>query len=255
MAAELKPKAVRKTRRRRKQREEIVDYIVAIEDWDWGYSFSLNLERQPIDPYHEFRHLQIKGRLLTPAGQKTDTAEISLLPSSDLVEERRKDLTPVALGSLTVGPDGILGNIGIPWDALTPILQMLIAGRFKFVLMRGSRFRHRSASLNSLQLETKLTEDDVPMAEEARRRADGAPGRCDLRHLGRQASPGPEKMEAGGVVRVVGSGRSVAPDREVGLPFASYRLARSSNRRRVNGSAFSAMTRTRCARPGRTPAP
>lgn len=29
--------------------------------------------------------------------------------------------------------DAILGNI--PWDALTPILQMLIAGRFKFVLM------------------------------------------------------------------------------------------------------------------------
>jgi hypothetical protein len=59
--------------------EEIVDYVVEIENWDWGYSFSLNLERLPIDPYHEFRHLQIKGRLLTPAGQRTDRAEISLL--------------------------------------------------------------------------------------------------------------------------------------------------------------------------------
>ena len=38
---------------------------------------------------------------------------------------------------------------------------------------------------------------------------------------GRQASPGPEKLEAGGVVRAVGNGRSVAPDREAGLPFAS----------------------------------
>ncbi|TYL84715.1 hypothetical protein [Bradyrhizobium cytisi] len=159
MATEPKPKAVSKSRR--KAREEIVDYIVAIEDWDCGYSFSLNVERLPIDPYHEFRHLQIKGRLLTPAGLKVETAEISLLPSSDLVEERRKDLTPVALGSLTVGPDGILGNIGIPWDALTPILQMLIAGRFKFVLMRGTRFRHRTAKLNSLRIETRLTEDDV----------------------------------------------------------------------------------------------
>ncbi|UPK31520.1 hypothetical protein IVB26_41495 (plasmid) [Bradyrhizobium sp. 195] len=153
--------------KRVKPREEIVDYIVAIESWDWGYSFSLNLERRRIDPYHEFRHLQIKGQLLTLAGMKSDQAEISLLPSFDLKEERRKDLTPVALGSLTVGPDGILGNIGIPWDALTPILQMLIAGRFKFVLMRGSRFRHRSARLNSLRLETKLTEDDVSIAEEA----------------------------------------------------------------------------------------
>jgi hypothetical protein len=32
-------------------------------------------------------------------------------------------------------------------------------------------------------------------------------------------------------------------------------LARSSNRRRVNGSAFSAMTRTAAQDPGRTPAP
>ncbi|WP_354254423.1 hypothetical protein [Bradyrhizobium sp. F1.13.3] len=112
-------------------------------------------------PYHEFRHLQIKGRLLTPAGLKADTAEISLLPSSDLVEERRKDLTPVALGSLTVGPDGIPGNIGIPWGALTPILQMLIAGRFKFILMRGTRFRHRTSKLKSLRIETKLTEDGM----------------------------------------------------------------------------------------------
>lgn len=61
----------------------------------------------------------------------------------------------MALCSLTVGPNGIQGNIGIPWDALSPILQVLIAGRFKLVLMRGSRFRHRSAKLNSLRIETR----------------------------------------------------------------------------------------------------
>ncbi|QAU48864.1 hypothetical protein [Bradyrhizobium guangzhouense] len=164
MAAEPKPSRRVKRKRRRKPREEIVDYVVEIDGWDWGYSFSLNMERQPIDPYHEFRHLQIKGRLLTPTGLKTDRAEISLLPSSDLEEERRKELTPIALGSLSLGPDCVLGNIGIPWDALTPILQMLIAGRFRFVLMRGTRFRHRSAKLNSLRLETRLTEDD-PLPE------------------------------------------------------------------------------------------
>jgi transposase len=40
-------------------------------------------------------------------------------------------------------------------------------------------------------------------------------------------------------VRGTGSGRSVAAERAV-PPLASYRLARSSRRRRVNGSAFSA---------------
>ena len=77
------------------------------------------------------------------------------------MEERRKSFEPVALGSLSVLTDRVSGNIGNPWDALTPTLQMLVAGRLKFVLMRGSRFRHCSARLNSLRLETKLTEDDV----------------------------------------------------------------------------------------------
>ncbi|RXH10627.1 hypothetical protein [Bradyrhizobium guangzhouense] len=167
MTGEAKSPKSAKKKRRRKPREEIVDYVVAIEDWDWGYSFSLNSERQPIDPYDEFRHLQVKGRLLRPAGQKTDRAEISLLPSSDLEEERRRDLHPIALGSLHLTEEAVLGNIGIPRDALTPILQMLIANRFRFVLMRGTRFPHRSAKVNSLRLETKLTEDDMALEEEA----------------------------------------------------------------------------------------
>ena len=41
------------------------------------------------------------------AGLKTDRAEISLLPSTDPEEERRKDLKPIALGSLNASPDGI----------------------------------------------------------------------------------------------------------------------------------------------------
>ena len=58
------------------------------------------------------------------------------------------------------------GSIGIPADALPPILQMLIAKEFKFVLLRGSKFRYRRACLTGLRLEGRLTEDDMP-AEDA----------------------------------------------------------------------------------------
>lgn len=43
--------------------------------------------RQRNLPQPEFRHLQLKGRMLRPTRQKTDRAEISLLPSIDLEEE------------------------------------------------------------------------------------------------------------------------------------------------------------------------
>jgi hypothetical protein len=162
MAAEPKPKAAGKKKRRRAPREEIVDYVVEIDGWDWGYSLSLNTMPREADPYNEFRHLKVTGRMLSPKGLKTDHVEVSLLPSADMSEERRKDYKPLALGGLDAYPDRIDGHVGIPQDALPPILQMLIAGQFRFMLLRGSKFRYRSARLISLRLEMKLTEDDMP---------------------------------------------------------------------------------------------
>lgn len=50
MGIEPKPTRSAKKNRRRKPREEIVDYVVAIEDWDWGCSFSLNSDVSPSMP-------------------------------------------------------------------------------------------------------------------------------------------------------------------------------------------------------------
>jgi hypothetical protein len=162
MATEPKPTTPPK-KRWRKPREEFVDYIMTIEGWDWSYSLSLNQERHPIDPYHEFRHLQIRGRLLHPTGLKTDRAEVTLLPSFDLDQEARKQFKPLCVGSLEANGQRIAGLISIPMDALPPILQMLIGARFKFIAMGGTRFRHRRAMLHRFRLE--MTMDDMPVAE------------------------------------------------------------------------------------------
>jgi hypothetical protein len=101
MAAELRSKAARKKKRRRRTLgEEFVDYVVEIAGWDWSYSFSLNTEKDPDDRYHEFRHLKIAGKLLRPTGRKTDVVEVSLLPSEHMSAEKRKDYKPLALGRL-----------------------------------------------------------------------------------------------------------------------------------------------------------
>ncbi|MGX9429565.1 MULTISPECIES: hypothetical protein [Bradyrhizobium] len=47
-------------------------------------------------------------------------------------------------------------------DALPPILQMMIGARFKFVVMHGTKFSHRRATLNGFRLEMKLDPDDLP---------------------------------------------------------------------------------------------
>ncbi|MHC2635159.1 hypothetical protein ACVME5_007844 [Bradyrhizobium liaoningense] len=108
-----------------------------------------------------------KGRLLRPTGLKTDRVEVSLFPSIGLEEERRKDFKPIAVGSIEAYPERLDANLSIPLDALVPILQMLIAGRLKFVVMRGSKLRYRSARLHSYTLGSKLDEDDATQLEAA----------------------------------------------------------------------------------------
>jgi hypothetical protein len=87
----------------------------------------------------------------------------------NLEEARRKDLKPIAVGALEAYPERIDANLSVPLDALAPVLEMLIAGRFKFVVMRGAKFRYRSARLISFRLDTKLGEDDLLPEDAARR--------------------------------------------------------------------------------------
>lgn len=162
MVVDPDPRPTRKAKRRRKPIEEFVDYIVEIESWDFSYWLALNTLRNALDPYHEHRHVEIKSRLLRPGGLGIDRVVVSLFPSIGLEEERRKDLKPIAVGALEAYPERLDANLSIPSDALVPILLMLIAGRLKFVVMRGSKFRYRSARLHSYRMATKLDEDDDP---------------------------------------------------------------------------------------------
>ena len=100
MATEPKPKSALKKERRGAPREEFVAYVVAIDGWDWSYTLLLNDDKRPVDPYHEFRHLRITGKLLRPIGQKTDKVELTLLPKADDDEDRRTDHKPLSVGSL-----------------------------------------------------------------------------------------------------------------------------------------------------------
>ncbi|MDA9445634.1 MULTISPECIES: hypothetical protein [unclassified Bradyrhizobium] len=159
MAAD--PKPTRK-KRRRSQREPDVYYVVAIDGWDWSYSLSLNTDRRAVDPYQEFRHLQVRGRLLNPKGLRTDRIALTFLPSKDLERETWRALRPLLVGSLDKHGDEITGLFSLPEDALPPILQMMTADRFKFFVANGTPFSHRRATLTGFRLEMKLDPDDLP---------------------------------------------------------------------------------------------
>jgi hypothetical protein len=86
------------------------------------------------------------------------------MPRHDLDQDRRKDDQPSAVGSLRVDDGWLIVVQPIPADSLTPILQVLIADRFRFVDMGGARLRHRQALVSSFSLETHIDADDMPSA-------------------------------------------------------------------------------------------
>ncbi|WP_316195996.1 hypothetical protein [Bradyrhizobium sp. SZCCHNRI3052] len=68
------------------------------------YWLALNTVRNALDPYNDHRHVENKGRLLRPTALTTDRVEVSLFPSICLKEERRKDLTLIAVGAIEAYP-------------------------------------------------------------------------------------------------------------------------------------------------------
>lgn len=160
-----KPQTKRKKRPLAPLRDEHVRYLVEIGAWDWSYSFGLDDRKNSMDPYMEHRQLGITGTLIRPVIPSARTVELWLLPRGDLDEDMRRNDKPTAVGSLSLHDGRLTGLLPIPMDSLTPILQMLIADRLKFVDIGGARLRHRRALVTSFSLETHIDEDDMPSIE------------------------------------------------------------------------------------------
>ena len=104
----------------------------------------------------------MRGRLLYPKGLRTDRIELTFLPSRDLEQEECKALRPLGVGPLDGYGAPITGLLPLPMDALPPILKMMIGERFRFVVMHGTNFSHRRATLHGFRLEMKVDPDDLP---------------------------------------------------------------------------------------------
>ena len=89
-----------KKRRRKQAQTDPISYLVEIENWDWSYSFGINDPKHFDDPYSEYRHLQIVGRLLRPSSVTAQTVELTLIPDVRLNEINPRDVKPHAVGSL-----------------------------------------------------------------------------------------------------------------------------------------------------------
>jgi hypothetical protein len=141
---------------------EFVSYIVEIKSWDWSFSFSLPSGRYELGPYSDHRHLKVEGNLLRPKKVKADTVELTFLPSPRNDAVAREDQAPKCVGSLDLYRGRLMGLIDMPVDALSCVMQMLIAGRSKYVALHGHRMRYRKALLRGYSIDTNYEDENWP---------------------------------------------------------------------------------------------
>lgn len=63
----------------------------------FGVSPTRDIDR---GPYSDYRHVDLRGKLLQPAKTKAERAEVTLIPNHGLNESERKGHEPQAVGSI-----------------------------------------------------------------------------------------------------------------------------------------------------------
>ena len=151
-------------KKRRRQSFDWDYYHFRIAGWHWEYSFGVNVGRQQDTAYPEYCYLTIEATVLRPQKIETGAAELIFIPESGLAELDREAASPrLSVGSLELRDAArLFGHLFMPTDALDPILQMLIAERFKYLLLNGERMRWRRALVHRYEFAADYNKSDYP---------------------------------------------------------------------------------------------
>ncbi|MGD9668837.1 MAG: hypothetical protein AB7U75_07220 [Hyphomicrobiaceae bacterium] len=153
--------APKRRRRRSREQDEPRTYVVRIEDWEWSLSFGVNNMSHRTDPYSDFRHLALRGKLLRPTSLKAETAELTLLPDPRLNWDQRQKDEPRCVGSLDLYDGQLRRLLSLPSDALPSLLQMLIGERLHYAVITGDKLRYRKGLVSYFSLDMTIDEDEL----------------------------------------------------------------------------------------------
>jgi hypothetical protein len=149
-------------RPRRKPLDGPVWYVVAIESWEWSLSFGIDRTRNASEPYTDFRHLHLIGKLLRPTKLKEDTVRVVLLPDERYNRDHWDQQRHVpSIGGIGFYRGSFEALCLLPADALPSLLTMLTAEKLRYVVLQGAKLRYGRAHLEHYSLEMTF-DDDLP---------------------------------------------------------------------------------------------
>jgi hypothetical protein len=155
---------------------EAVDYTVRIDGWNCDYSFGLNASYNPLHrdngvfffyeaPFSEYRDLVLRGVFLEPRKLKDKRVETRLARQPHLdkkvIEEnlhRYEESPPKSVGGFMRHGDYTMAYLSIPEDAFALVVQNAMAGKIKFMTLRGERMRYGSGDIYYYSIQEELDE-------------------------------------------------------------------------------------------------
>jgi hypothetical protein len=138
---------------------------MAITGYEWEYHFGLNgTVRNKDDPYSEYRHLTVLGKLLHPSDIALEDMRITFIPEVEMEKENRQDFKPAGFGSLEMRDEWIDGVFGMPMSALPPVLTALAGGHHRYIDFYGSKKRYRKAEIRSYRFTANFDLEDYEPA-------------------------------------------------------------------------------------------
>lgn len=153
-----KAKAKRKPGRPRIERTQ---HIVEIERWDWDYMFMIDETKFRTEPYFDCRQLNITGQLIKPKSSRDTQVEVTFFPTQSLSESERKSHEPKSVGHITHRGKDYRANLHMPADILGPVLQMLIAKRYRFIFLTAEKSFRGESSVRGYRLSESIDDEDV----------------------------------------------------------------------------------------------
>jgi hypothetical protein len=141
-------------------RQNICFYEIAIEDWQYTFSFGLRRHKGADEP-DEFYRLIILGTLLRPAKVAQRQVAFQLIPLEILDAANRNKLAlPSSIGSFELSKSESHGIARIPLKALNPALVAFSAGRVKYLVAEGEQLRRGKAEIFEVSLQGFLDEGE-----------------------------------------------------------------------------------------------
>jgi hypothetical protein len=108
-----------------------VQHVVQIDHWNFDYMFGIS-EGKFATGYYDFRHIEISGTIVEPAGIKATKGQVTCMPDEDVAASPNH--VQRFVGHVYYRGEEYSAKLNFPRDALSPILQMLIAQRYRYLV-------------------------------------------------------------------------------------------------------------------------